>query len=160
MDILLIALGLTCIIVGFLGSFLPVLPGPPLSWAGLLLLHFTTRVEYSIYFLVITAVVVIIVSIMDYYIPIWGTKKYGGTVYGQRGATAGLVIGIFTGPWGIILGPFVGAVIGELIHDNKDFQKALKSGFGAFLGFLAGTLMKIIVCIVFAYYFISAWIAS
>ncbi|UKJ09134.1 DUF456 domain-containing protein [Solitalea lacus] len=160
MDILLIALGLVCIIGGFLGSFLPVLPGPPLSWLGLLFLHFTDRVEYSDKFLIFTAVIVLVVSILDYYIPVWGTKRSGGTPYGQRGAAVGLLVGVFLGPLGIILGPFVGAILGELIHDTSDWQKALKSGLGSFAGFIAGTAMKMIVSIIFAFYFIKDWFAA
>ncbi|MCO4293790.1 DUF456 domain-containing protein [Solitalea sp. MAHUQ-68] len=160
MDIILIALGLLCLILGFLGSFLPALPGPPLSWLALLLLHFTDKVQYDTQFLIVTAIVVLIVGVLDYYIPIYGTKKLGGTQYGQRGATIGLIAGLFLGPLGIIFGPFVGAFVGELVHDNKDFNKALRSGWGAFLGFIAGTVMKMAVCIVFTFYFIKDWLAS
>ena len=156
MDTLLIILGGICIIVGFFGSFLPVLPGTGLSWLGLLLLNFTDRIQFSTTFLILSALAVIIVNFLDYMIPIWGTKKFGGTNFGKGGATAGVIIGIFAGPLGIILGPFIGAIIGELIHDSTDINKAFRSGLGAFFGFMLGTGIKMVVCLVFAFYFIRA----
>ena len=154
MDSLLIILGIVCLVVGFFGSFLPVLPGTGLSWLGLLFLHFTERVEFSTTFLVVTAVVVVIVNMLDYMIPIWGSKKFGGTDYGKKGAIAGVIVGVFLGPLGIILGPFLGAIVGELIHNSTDFKKAFRSGLGAFFGFMLGTGIKMIVCLVFVFYFV------
>lgn len=153
LDIILTILGAVLIIVGILGCILPVLPGIPLSYVGILLLHFTSMVEFSTQFLIIWGIIVIIVQLLDYYVPIWGTKKFGGGKKGAWGSAIGIGAGIFIlPPWGIIIFPFVGAVIGELI-DNKELNIALKAGFGAFIGFLAGTVMKLIVAIVLAFYF-------
>ena len=153
LDILLTILGTILILSGIIGCIIPALPGIPLSYAGIILLHLTSRVQFSTTFLIIWAIVVIIVQILDYYVPIWGTKKFGGGKYGAWGSTLGVIVGIFIiPPWGIIIFPFVGAVIGELI-DGKKFNIALKAGFGAFMGFIAGTLMKLAVAFVLAFYF-------
>ena len=93
-----------------------------------------------------TGITTAIVSVLDNLIPIYLTRKTGGSKAGSWGATIGLIVGIFVGPWGIVLGPFVGALVGELIHDNRDMQRAFKSAGGAFLGFLLGTGLKLLVC--------------
>lgn len=153
LDILFSVLGAILIIVGILGCIIPLLPGIPLSYLGIILLHFTSRVEYSPKFLIIWGIVVILVQLLDYYIPIWGTKKLGGGTKGAWGSAIGVVFGLFLiPPYGIILFPFLGAVIGELI-DNKEPRVALKAGFGAFIGFLAGTMIKLAVAIILAFYF-------
>ena len=144
MDALLIFLGVLCIIAGIIGSVLPVLPGIPLSYGGILLLHFTEKIQFSVEFLIFWAIIVIAVSLLDYYIPIWGTKKFGGSNRGVWGCAIGMGVGIFLGPWGIIIGPFAGAVIGELTG-GKQSTAALKAGFGSFLGFIAGVASKLVV---------------
>jgi uncharacterized protein YqgC (DUF456 family) len=155
MDYVLIILGTICIIVGLLGSVLPVLPGPPLSYVGIILLHLTRRFEFSWSFLIAWAVAVVVVSLLDYYVPIWGTRKFGGGQRGAWGCAFGVVAGVFLfPPWGMIFLPFVGAVIGELT-DNNSFEVSLKAGFGAFLGFLAGTIFKVIVSASLAFFFIK-----
>lgn len=153
LDIVLIVLGSICIIIGFLGCILPVIPGVPLSYVGIILLHLTSVAHFSPQFLIIWGIIVIAVQILDYFVPIWGTKKFGGGKKGAWGSALGVVAGIFLiPPWGIIIFPFVGAVVGELI-DEKDFKAAVKAGFGAFLGFIAGTLMKLVVAVILGYYF-------
>ena len=170
MDIFLIVLGAICLLLGLAGCVAPVLPGVPLSYLGLLLLHFTDRVQFSWQFLVIWGVVVAVIQVLDYFIPAWGTKKFGGTKYGVWGSTIGLFVGFFMGPLGIIMGPFVGAVIGELIYFNRhpqttlseteqnknsNFNRALRAGFGSFIGLLTGTLIKVICCGVMIAYFVK-----
>ncbi|MEA3495266.1 MAG: DUF456 domain-containing protein [Bacteroidota bacterium] len=154
MDIVLIVIGAVLLIVGIAGCFVPVIPGPPISYISILLLHFTEAHQFTDKFLIIAALLTIAVTVLDYVVPIWGTKKFGGSKKGVWGSTIGLIIGLFFGPIGIILGPFVGAVIGEMI-DGKEFKPALKSGFGAFLGFVAGVIMKLGVSGYLAYYFIT-----
>jgi uncharacterized protein YqgC (DUF456 family) len=158
MDILLIVLGAICLLLGLVGCVAPVVPGVPLSYLGLLLLHWTERVQFSWQFLVVWGVVVVVIQILDYFIPAWGTKKFGGTKYGVWGSTIGLFAGFLMGPLGIIIGPFVGAVVGELIYFNRhpqntivqpkntNFNRALRAGFGSFVGLLAGTLVKVVCC--------------
>ena len=155
MDIFLIILGAICLVIGILGCVLPVLPGVPLAYCGLLLLHATDKVQFSWQFLVIWAVVTIVVQVLDSVVPIWGTKRFGGSKMGVWGSTLGLLVGLFFGPWGIVLGPFLGAVDFELI-DGKNTRLALKAGWGSFVGLMTGTILKLICCGLMTYYFIAA----
>ena len=159
LDILLVILGICFLVGGLIGCIIPAMPGPPLSYVALLLLQVTRFADFSVKFLLITAFVTVVVTIADYLIPVWGTKKWGGSRAGVFGSVIGLLVGLFFSPWGIIIGPFAGAVVGELItgHNTKD---ALRSGFGSFIGFLFGTVMKIAVCIAFSYYFIKELIVT
>ncbi|MDD2381511.1 MAG: DUF456 domain-containing protein [Mariniphaga sp.] len=153
MDILLIIAGVLLMVGGILGGVLPVLPGPPLSYAGLICLHLTGRYQFSSRFLIIWAVVTAVVYLLDYLIPVWGTKRFGGSKRGVWGSVIGLVIGLFFfPPFGIIAGPFLGAVAGEL-SAGKDSVAAMKSGFGSFVGFLAGTLIKLVASGLMAWHF-------
>jgi len=156
MDIFLIITGSLLMILGIAGSILPVLPGPPLSYLGLILIHLTDNINFSSKFLVSWGIITIVVSVLDYVIPAWGTKFFGGSKYGIWGSMAGLLAGLFFPPVGVILGPFLGAVAGEMIAGNKDH--ALKAGFGSFIGFLAGTMVKLLVSLIMVYYFITALI--
>jgi len=160
MDILLLILGFILMLVGIAGSFLPVLPGPPVSWLGLLLLYLTQAVPNDWVLLVVTFAIALIVVVLDYIIPAVGTKKFGGSKAGIIGTTIGLLVAIFFpifGFLGIIIWPFVGALIGELI--NKSNRKnALKAAFGSFMGFLTGTFLKFVVTVVYLGLFIhKAW---
>ena len=155
MDILLIILGAVCLLAGIVGCVLPVLPGVPLAYAGMLLLQLTDRVQFSWQFLVIWAVVVVVVQALDYFVPAWGTKRFGGSKWGVWGSTIGMLIGLFFGVWGIVLGPFIGAVAFELI-DGKNTHAALRAGWGSFVGLLTGTILKLICCGLMTYYFIAA----
>lgn len=170
MDILLIVLGAICLLLGLIGCVAPVLPGVPLSYLGLLLLHWTDRVQFSWQFLAVWGVVVVVIQILDYFIPAWGTKKFGGTKYGVWGSTIGLFVGLFMGPLGVVVGPFIGAVLGELIYFNRhpqttlseteqnknsNFNRALRAGFGSFIGLLTGTLIKVICSGVMIAYFVK-----
>lgn len=150
MDALLLVLGLICMIGGVLGSFLPVLPGPGLSWLGLLLLYLTEAVKMNYWVLAISLLVTIVISVLDYVIPARGTKRFGGSSYGVWGTNIGLVVGIFAPiPFGFIIGPFVGALVGELIYNSRDQRRALKAATGSFIGFLASSFMKFVVCVAF-----------
>lgn len=156
-EYLLYALSAICMLVGLAGCILPMLPGPPLAWLGMLLLHFTDRVDFSVTELVVSALVVIATLVLDYFTPMIGAKKFGGGKYGNRGCVIGTIMGMFFLPLGLILGPFLGAVIGELIA-GKPFRAALKAGFGSFVGFLFGTLIKLAVCLYFIIRFIMVMI--
>ena len=156
MSITLLIIGVLCVILGFLGAFVPVIPGPIVSWLALLCLYYTDYNIYTSKFLVITAIVAIAVLVLDYIIPSLATKKLGGTKYGVWGSTFGLLIGLFLGPLGIIIGPFAGAYIGELLNDSKNTKRAMLSALGSFIGFLTSTVLKAIVSIVFGYYFFTA----
>lgn len=150
MDILLLVLGLICMLAGILGSILPVLPGLPLSWTGLLLLYLTNAIPMNFWVLGLTLAVTIIVSILNYTIPANGTKRFGGSSYGVWGTNIGLIIGIIAPiPFGFIIGPFVGAFIGELLYNSKDHKRAFKAATGSFIGFLASSFMSFVVSIMF-----------
>lgn len=155
MDIILLILGILLIMVGLVGSFLPIIPGPLTSWLGLLSLHYTTKVEQDWRFLGWTLAIVLVVMVLDYLIPIWGTKALGGTKAGAIGSTIGLVLGLFFPPFGIIFGPFVGALAGEL-SKNPDRRLALRAAFGSFLGFLSGVALKLIISLVYLLFFATA----
>ena len=157
-DIILIILGILCLLVGLAGCILPALPGPPLSYAALLLLHFTDKVQFSTTQLVVWLIVVVVIQVLDYFVPMLGSKYTGGTRWGNRGCMAGTLVGLFFMPWGIILGPFLGAFIGELLG-GSDKKLALKSGIGSLIGFLLGTVLKCAVCGYFIYLFFSELLA-
>ena len=156
MDIFLIILGVLCLVVAVLGSVLPALPGPPVAYVGMILFHLTDRIQFTPAQLITWAVLVILVQALDYVIPMLGSKYAGGTKWGSWGCVVGTVAGLFFPPWGIVLGPFLGAVIGELLGD-KDLMYALKSGFGSLLGFLFGTVVKLMLCGYFIWQFIAAF---
>lgn len=156
MDIALLIIGFVLMLVGILGSFLPVLPGPPVSWIGLLLLHLTKAVPDNWWFLGITLVIALLVTVMDYIIPAAGTKKFGGSKAGMWGSIIGLLVAVFfpiLGPFGIIVWPFVGALVGELVN-KAEKERALKAAFGSFIGFLTGTFLKFLIAIVYTGLFI------
>lgn len=153
-DYILLILAVFLIILGIIGCLAPVLPGPPLSYLGLVLLHITRFADFSNTLLLTLAAIVVVVSILDYIVPVWGTKKFGGSKYGTRGATVGLIIGLFLGPLGIIIGPFIGAVVGELIFKD-DMKYALRAGFGSLLGFLTGIGLKLATSFVITFYFVK-----
>ena len=157
MDVFLLIVAIVLVLAGIIGSVLPVIQGPPLSFIGLLLLHFSNYASYSTPFLVIMGFIATGITALDYFIPALGTKQFGGTKTGRNGALIGVIAGIFIfPPIGIILGPFVGAFLGELIHDGNDYKKAFKSGIGSFLGFLLGTGLKLMFGFFIIYKFISA----
>lgn len=156
MDIFLLIAGFLLALLGIIGSFLPVLPGPLTSWFGLLLIHLTDVIPMNWTFLGITLAIAILIWIVDYFIPAIGTKKFGGTRYGVIGTMVGLILGLLSPiPFGIIIGPFVGAYIGEMINDSKDSKRALKAAFGSFLGFLTSAFLKFIAAVIFTGLFIS-----
>lgn len=154
MDIFLIVIASVLMIAGLMGSFLPVLPGVPLSWIGLLLLHLSQAVPMNYVFLGITLFISIIIFALQYAIPAFGTRYFGGSKAGMYGATIGLVIGIFTPiPFAILFGPFAGAYIGEIVN-KTDSRNALRAASGSFIGLIASTFMEFVVTGIFLLLFI------
>ena len=148
MDILLIILGILCLLTGLVGCFLPVLPGPPVSYVGLLFLHFTDRIHFSTTHLILWAMLVIIVQVMDYVTPMLGTKYSGGGKWGNWGCMIGTIAGLFVlPPWGVLIGELFG---------GKKSAEAFKAGLGAFVGFLFSVVVKVSVCGYFIYSFVAA----
>ncbi len=153
MDIVLLILSGLFMVVGVLGSILPALPGLPLSYVGLLLLHFTSYIDYSVTFLLVWLGVVIVVTIMDNVIPLWTTKVFGGSKWAVWGSVIGLLVGMFIPPVGIILGTLIGAIVGEMLY-GKPLMESFKSGIGSLVGFMLTTGIKLICCGFMFYYFI------
>lgn len=158
MNTILIVAAIFLVLLGLVGSVVPGIAGPPFSFFGLLALSFVDGIDYSWTFLLVMGIIAAFVFALDYWVPIWGTKKLGGSKAGVRGSMIGLAIGIlltFMFPIGLfiamLLGPFIGAYIGEKTAGTDD-NKALKAAFGSFVGFLLGTGIKVIfavVCIVY-----------
>ena len=150
MDVLLFGLSFVFILLGIAGSFLPVLPGPLTSWVGLFLLHKTEAIEGNNSLLIITFAIALGVFVLDYLIPILGTKKFGGTKKGMLGATLGVLVGLlFLGPFGLIIGPFAGAYLGELLHRPDNKKRAIRAAFGSIIGFLTGVFLKFTVALIY-----------
>lgn len=148
MEYILLIFGLLLILFGIVGSILPALPGPPIGWVGLLLIYLIPDVKINYWVLGITLILTIIIAVLDYVLPSKGTKHFGGTKHGIWGTNIGLIIGLFFPPLGFIIGPFLGAFVGELIYNAQDKNRALKAAFGSFLGLLASTFMKVLFCFI------------
>ena len=148
MNTVLIIVAILLALIGIAGSIIPGLPGPPFSWAALLVLNFTTAADHNATFLVVTAAVAIVITLLDYVVPSLSTKRHGGSKAGVWGCNIGLVVSIIglpfgpTGLIGVIFWPFVGALVGELLS-GKQSRQAVRAAWGAFLGFLTGTGLKL-----------------
>jgi uncharacterized protein YqgC (DUF456 family) len=139
---------------GFVGCIAPILPGPPLAVVALVLVKISaygSQISWTA--VCIFCALAVMTVILDYIVPAWGAKKFGGTAAGVWGAAVGVVAGIFFLPAGIILGPFLGALAGELIA-GKSAKRSLKAAFGTFVGFIFGVGLKIILCIWIAAYIV------
>lgn len=159
-DLLLIIGGFILLLAGLLGAFIPVLPGPPLSYAGLLLIHFTSLATIPDNILIIFGTLTVLITIVDYLLPIWGTRLGKGSKHGVMGATIGLVIGIFFfPPLGVIIGPLAGAWLAEKVN-GKDNKQAFRSAMGSFIGLLFGAILKFAVAIAMIWYSLSGIILS
>jgi uncharacterized protein len=123
-----------------------MIPWSILSLIGLLLIHFSSAYQVPTTWIVVFIVLVVLANIVDYYLPIWWTKKYGGTKAGVTGSTVGMIVWLFIAPpFGMIIGPFAGAFIGEYMATEGRGDKALKSARGSFVGFLLTTGFKLVV---------------
>ena len=148
MNTLLIILAILLALIGIAGSIIPGLPGPPFSWAALLVLNFTTAADHNATYLIVTAAVAVVITLLDYVVPSLSTKRHGGSKAGVWGCNIGLVVSIIglpfgpTGLIGVIFWPFVGALVGELLS-GKQSREAVRAAWGAFLGFLTGTGLKL-----------------
>lgn len=160
MDIVLFLLGFILVFIGIIGSFLPLIPGLPLSWIGILLLYLTKAIPTDWWLLGITLLITLGVIALDYVIPVLGAKKFGGSKAGMIGTTVGLIVALVfpvLGFFGIIIWPFIGALVGELLN-KADKKTAFKAAFGSFLGFLTGTFLKFMVAVIyFGIFLYKAW---
>ena len=156
MDTLLSILAVVCGLTGVAGCFLPVLPGPPVAYLGLLLVHWTDYAQISVEYLALWAVLTGAVTLADYLLPAWITGRLGGSRQATRGAAIGTVAGLFFMPWGLVLGPFAGAFIGEMLHDRTDNVRAFRVAFGSFLAFVLGTGLKLVVSLLMTFAIVKA----
>lgn len=154
-DLILLFLGVLLCMVGIVGSFIPIIPGPLTSWFGILVLNLTGAVDFNYNFVVITLIVSVVISAFDYIIPIVGVKKLGGSKGGLIGASIGLIIGlIILGPLGILFGPFLGAITGEMIN-NKKLTESIKPALGSLLGILIGSGIKFCLSLVYLFFYLN-----
>jgi uncharacterized protein YqgC (DUF456 family) len=154
MELIWIILGALLIVIGLVGSFLPVIPGLPFSYAGLLVLQILNQPFSLTFMLVWLALVILLSFILDTVIPAWATKRSGGSPYAVTGSVVGLVAGLFFPPLGFVFGPLLGAFAGEIIAGQKS-DRALKSALSAFAGFMAVTGLKVIAAGFMAFYFFT-----
>lgn len=142
MDTTLIQLiSIVLLILGILGTFIPVLPGLLLSLCGLLIYKFGTDAQLDMVYIWIFVFLTAVSVILNYVIPARTNRKYGGTRWGSVGSVIGTLVGMFfiPVPFGFLIGMFLGVFVGELLHDASDKKKAWNSTKGAFIGFLYGT---------------------
>ena len=155
MEVLLIILAFALLLLGIVGSIVPALPGPPLSFIAILILSLFTSYHFADDFLVMWAGIVIAVTALDYFLQVYGVKKFGGKQKAINGTLIGLILGILAPiPIGFIIGPFFGAFIGAYLEEKDDLTKSFFIALGALAGFLSGTVLKLAVSIFLAYEFI------
>ena len=156
MDIVYICIGWTLLAIGLIGCFVPMIPGPPIAYGALLVaLAVGDHSAPTWSCLVIAGVITAVVTVIDYVIPSWGAAKFHCSRGGTVGCLIGTVVGLFFLPIGIIAGPFLGALAGELVAGRK-FGQSLYGAFGALVGFLTGVLLKVLCCGLLAYWFYVA----
>jgi uncharacterized protein YqgC (DUF456 family) len=155
MDIFLAILAILCAVIGLAGSVVPALPGPPISWVGLLVLSFTDYYDRPAWWLWMWLGVVIAVTLLDNLLPVVMTKKFGGSRAATWGTVIGMIVGMFFGPWGLILGPFAGAYLGEAIGNRSEGRVALRVATGAFFAFMGGVGIKLIAAGLILFYMVK-----
>ena len=149
MDIFLLILGLILCLLGIVGSFSPIIPGPITSWVGLLVIHFSKLIPFDNQFLFITFLIAALIFALDLIIPILGLKKLGGSKKGLIGSTIGLLLGLFlAGPFGLLIGSFFGAISGEYVNNNS-LKKSIKPAMGTFIGMAVGNTIKFLTSTIF-----------
>lgn len=151
---ILIILSLICAVIGWLGAILPALPGPPISYVGLLLLFLSKGVDVGVVELIVAGVFAVAVTLLDYIMPMWLAKITGGTNKGIVGAGIGMFVGLFFIPLGLVIGPFIGALVGELLAGTQ-LNKALGVSFMSFVSFMLTTGIKFIYVSVLLFMIVS-----
>jgi uncharacterized protein YqgC (DUF456 family) len=157
MSVLLIILGGILVIVGIVGCVVPVLPGPPISYISLILLSWAYGWKaFSTKFLLVIGIITVIVTVLDFILPVYLPKRYGASKFGIWGSILGMIAGmIFFPPFGLIIGTFLGAILGELAF-NKDKRASVKAALGVFIGTIAAILLKVSVSGIIGFYFFRA----
>ena len=145
MSVLIITIAFLLLLFGILGAFLPVLPGPPISFLGLLLISYLydftfINLDNLIYFAGIAA----LITFLDYWLQAYSVKVFGGGKSSLIGVIIGILFGLFIlPPFGVVIFPFIGAYLGALYESDFNFFSSLKIAFGALVGFLGGVVMKL-----------------
>ena len=155
MDFIIIIIVILLLLIGLIGCIIPALPGPPISFSGLLLFHFFTSYNLEEDTLWLLAAVVVAITFLDYWLQVYGVKKFGGGRKAINGTIIGLVLGLFFLPFGVIIGPFVGAFLGAKMEAKEDTNRSIKIALGALAGFLGGTVLKFAVSIYISILFIN-----
>jgi len=150
-SLLLMAFGSLAMIVGFVGCFLPVLPGPAIAYAALWALALFGHPP-SMTCLVLGGIVLIFVTAVDYVLPSVFAKRFRCSRWGVFGCFAGSIVGLFFMPLGLVLGPFLGTVAGELLA-GKDVSSSLRGGLGALLGFVLCVGLKVVSVGLYAWWY-------
>lgn len=154
-EILVIVIGSLLSILGIIGCIFPALPGPPLNYIALLLIHFTGIYEFTTTFLIVYLIINIVVQALDYVLPVYGAKRYGASKKGIWGSVIGIVLGFFFfPPFGVILGALIGAVAGELIAGKKE-SEAMRAGFATFIASLIMMVTKLVLSAIMTFYFVK-----
>lgn len=156
-EILLVCLGTLAIVIGIIGAFVPIIPGPIVAWLSFIPLLFSGVLDKGALFwtaMIALAAIAILIQVLDMVVPAWGTKKMGGSKMGIIGAIIGLLVGVIFSPFSALLSiifcPMIGAVSGEVLNTyleqkkitEESLKSSVKAGLGAFAGFMAGTFMK------------------
>jgi uncharacterized protein YqgC (DUF456 family) len=164
MKIFLVFLSFLFILLGFVGTILPLLPGPLFAYIGLVLFHFgCSSASISPFIFLSLGVLVLVMGVLDYLMPMYGSRFFGGSKYGVWGISIGLILGVFTswlGPWGILFGPFFGAFFGEVFYTHE-VKKSFLAACGAFLGFLGSSFIAFLYCsivsFILLFYLVKSW---
>lgn len=161
MDIFLSILALLLAMLGIVGCILPVIPGVILSFGGVLFIYFTSFSTLSLATLCLAAVLAVAVTIADFILPGYMTRKMGGSRAGIVGATVGMIVGLLFGGFiGIIVGPVACAYFGEVLFGGSTSRKALRSAWGSFLAFIFGTGLKMAISVWMAWLVAAQIISS
>ncbi len=163
LDILLIVIAAVLLLIGIIGCFVPILPGPPIAYAGLVAVFFVSYCDIQLSTLLILGAIMVVVTVLDFLVPSLATKKFGGTKWGSRGAAIGVLLSLIgLAWWAIFIAPFAGAFVGELLYLKKQGQKTegnmkgvWKAAFGAFLGMMCGIMQKLIYCCFLAFFIVK-----
>ena len=154
MDNLIIVVAGIFLITGLIGCVVSKLPGTPLCYLGIIILNFSSIAEYSVHFFIRWGLIIIAIQGLDYLIPHWGKRKFGGSKKGVWGSLLGMLAGIYFGVWGIVIGAITGALVGELLA-GKESNRAINHAVSSFVFFILGTISQLIVAGILIFHYID-----
>ncbi|MEW6536211.1 MAG: DUF456 domain-containing protein [Candidatus Auribacterota bacterium] len=157
MSIVLWSIVVICIVIGILGVVLPALPGIPLAFAGFLIAAWMDSFQkVGALTVIVLAVLTVISVVLDFLVTALGAKRMGASWLAMAGAGVGTVVGLFFGIMGLVFGPFIGAVAGELLAKKKLMQ-AGRVGVGTWIGIIVGTAVKLAIMFAMTALFVAAY---